>query len=130
MEDTLGKYLEGEAANKLREYHNVYPSKWCQLTRRYSRAGRNLGGFMKEIIIFKESLLQSILSDIFTFAVIVFGVWFNVHYCGNSYFLNGVLLCCWLIAVFSKANSKAKKFYSPKDAIAYLEKNTVKPEEL
>jgi hypothetical protein len=76
----------------------------------------------KKIIIVRESIWESIVSDFGTFAFIAITVWFNQNYCGGSWFLNGVILVMFIITCCSGAISKmSKKFDSRAKAIKYLQ---------
>jgi len=74
-----------------------------------------------KILVLKESLLQSILSDVFTFACLLFSVWFNFHYCGGSYFLNGVLLVMFILMIMSRVDRNVNKIYTVEDLLKYAE---------
>lgn len=74
----------------------------------------------KEVIYFRESLLQSILSDCFTFIFLVGTVWFNQKYVGGSYFINSVILVMLVLIIYNKADRKSKKFNSRKDLLEFL----------
>ena len=57
----------------------------------------------KIIIINQETLLKSILSDIFTILALAFLFWFNYHFIGGSYIVNFLILL-GIVAYVSKAN--------------------------
>lgn len=76
---------------------------------------------IKEYVYLKESFFQSVMSDIFSFGLLLFGFWFNYAYCGASKFVNIVILIFFFIGVTSRFNTKTKRFYSAKELIKYLE---------
>ena len=47
---------------------------------------------IRQITIRKETLLKSILSDIFTFGCIGFLFWFNYSFIGGSYLVNAIIM--------------------------------------
>lgn len=49
--------------------------------------------------IVKENLLSSILSDTYTYGVLLFSFWFNQQYI-NSRIINGILLFSFLFSLF------------------------------
>lgn len=73
-----------------------------------------------EIIYFRESALQSFLSDLFSFSFLIGSFALN-HYFIGSRLLSGVLLIMFLMTVYSKAMEKAKRFTSYKEMLDYLE---------
>jgi len=78
----------------------------------------------KTIIIFRESLVQSILSDAGTYGFMIGTVWFNQKFIGGSYFLNGIILVMLTFFLFAKAKHKLKTFTSKKQIIDYLNKDS------
>jgi hypothetical protein len=74
-----------------------------------------------KIIFYRESLLQSLLSDIITYGFLLFSVWFNIHFCGNSYFLNAILLIMFLLLIIGSGNNKKKTFFSTNEVRKYLD---------
>ena len=73
----------------------------------------------KEIVFFREGLLQSIVSDLFTFCMISGSVCFNVRFCGNSYFLNGIMLVMFLMMLFARQANR-KTFRTKDELKKYL----------
>mgnify|MGYP006304910731 CR=1 FL=1 len=74
----------------------------------------------KEIIYFRESLLQSVLSDTNTFGIIVLSFWLNYKFIGNNNFVNAILLIILIITINLKAINRSKIFTSKEDLIKYL----------
>ena len=74
-----------------------------------------------EIIFFRESFIQSFLSDLTTFSFMCGSVWFNYKFVGGSYFLNGMILIIFMLFVYLKNNSEY--FKSKKELLDYLLKN-------
>lgn len=73
-----------------------------------------------KIYYVRESLTQSILSDITTFGFLCASVWFNETFCNGSGFMNGVLLVMFLIFLISKFSAKKTTFKSEDDLVEYL----------
>lgn len=78
----------------------------------------------REIIYVRESLLQSILADVFTYAVFLGSFYFSYHFIGNYWFVNLLILLMVLIFISAKASGKVKKFTSSKELIKYLEEQS------
>ena len=76
----------------------------------------------KEIIYFRESLFQSILADSFSYGILFGGVWFNYRFCGDSHFLNIVILLLFFLLLFAKGKSKQYEFTSRKSLLEHLTK--------
>lgn len=74
---------------------------------------------MKEIIIIKESLIESICKDLFTFGWLIFCYIFNYQYLGNSTVISITISICFFLFVFSRGLSK--KSLSIDEAIKKLE---------
>ena len=73
----------------------------------------------KEIIIYRESLWQSILADIFTFGVLVSSFAVNQFFIGSN-FLAGVLVVCWFVFVITKSGDRKSVFTDKEKAIEHL----------
>ena len=52
--------------------------------------------------VIKESLISSILKDIFTFGVMLFSFWVNAQFI-NSKMVSCILLFCFLVAMWNKS---------------------------
>ena len=52
--------------------------------------------------IVKESLISSILKDIFTFGIMLFSFWVNAQFI-NSKMVSCILLFCFLVAMWNKS---------------------------
>ena len=77
---------------------------------------------MKEkikFIVVKESLAQSIVSDIFTFACMFVVFWANEKYCNGNNWLSALLILSIMLFAI-KSTSKGEFFYNIDDAIKYL----------
>ena len=73
-----------------------------------------------KIIVFRESLIQSVLADIFTFGVLVASFAIN-HYFIGSKFLSAIILIVWFIWVLGKGARRKHTFTNKKKAIEFLE---------
>ena len=74
----------------------------------------------KQIIYFRESFVQSILSDTGSFLFIIGTFWFNQNYINGNNFVDFILLILFISMVVSKFKSEAKYFNTKKDLIDYL----------
>ncbi len=60
--------------------------------------------------IIKESLISSILKDIFTFGIMLFSFWVNAQFI-NSKMVSCILLFCFLVAMWNKSkDTKTETF--------------------
>ena len=75
-----------------------------------------------EIIFYRESFLDSLLSDISTFGFLLFAFWFNYKFVGGSYFLNGIILVMFLMVLSAKVGEKKKVFVSKEELLNYVNK--------
>ena len=78
----------------------------------------------KEYIFLKETLIQSILSDLITISTLCFAIWFS-HKQGNSNFWN--IVCFLFLGIFvcyslERSGKKRKVFKSRKEIYEYLQK--------
>ena len=63
---------------------------------------------MKTIIIRRESLLESIVCDIFTFCGLWLLSWFNYKFIGGSYFVNFFTFLFILVRILGANDSRVK----------------------
>jgi len=77
-------------------------------------------GIKTKIIYYRESLVQSMLADLFTFFIIVGSVTFNELLVGSR-FLNGILLFMFVIFIITKTNDKKHTFTTREDFLKYLD---------
>lgn len=75
-----------------------------------------------EYILFRESFIQSILTEMSSYCFLLFTFWFNYRYIGNNGFIDFILLILFFILVFAQASSKQNKFYSKEDFKDYVNK--------
>ena len=73
----------------------------------------------EEIIIYKESLIQSIIADIFSFSILIGSFAINHFYIGSK-FLAGILLILWLIFIIGKASNRKNTFTNKQKAVDFL----------
>lgn len=74
---------------------------------------------MKEIIIYREGLIQSILADTFTFAVLVGSFGVNHLYIGSK-ILSVILVIMFMFFVIGKGLAKRNVFTDKKSAIDFI----------
>lgn len=65
----------------------------------------------KVIIITRESIMQSIVSDIFSFVSLGGFFWFNYNFIGNSKFVNFLILLLIMCKAIGAMDSKNIKKY-------------------
>jgi hypothetical protein len=74
-----------------------------------------------QMYLLREGFFTSAAIDLFTFGTLCAAVWFNQTYCGGSWFLNGVVLVCWLTFVLENIFSGGHVFTSKEALIKYLQ---------
>lgn len=74
-----------------------------------------------KIIVFKESLFQSVLSDFLCFVIITAAFSFNHIYVGSG-FLNGLLLIIFVVFALVSTTKRRSEFYNIEDVVKFLEK--------
>jgi hypothetical protein len=74
-----------------------------------------------KIIYFRESLLQSVLADTYSMAVLVLVYWINYHFIGNSHWLSAVLLVLFFIFLVGKGSGKKRVYYDKQKLISDLQ---------
>lgn len=63
-----------------------------------------------KIYYVRESALQSIIADIFTFGILILISTLNFMYWGGHWYM-GILICfCWLTFIVGRAKSKVREF--------------------
>lgn len=79
----------------------------------------------KEIIYFRESLIQSVLSDIVSFGFIIGGLLFNKFVLSGKWYIDIFFMLLFLILSLSKVNSKKQTFTSKEELLKYLESQAI-----
>jgi hypothetical protein len=74
----------------------------------------------QEIIFYRESLIQSILADVFSYGILVGSVAFN-HLLIGSKFLNAVLLVMFIMFITARVSAKKKTFTNKEDLQKYID---------
>lgn len=75
----------------------------------------------KVFIFYRESLIQSIVSDIFTFGILLSALWINFIMLGNNWITTVFIIFMWFMWLSTKSNSKGKRFTNKKDLQKFLE---------
>lgn len=75
----------------------------------------------EKIIIYRESFIQSLLSDISTFGVLVGSFAVN-HYFIGSKFLGGFIFIVFLFFVIGKTSARKNTFTDKQKAIDFINK--------
>lgn len=73
------------------------------------------------VIYYRESLISSVLADIFTMGFLGLLFVFNHFYLADSKITAIVFFVVFLLYAIGKANGKAKRFYNIDTAIEYLQ---------
>lgn len=74
----------------------------------------------KEIIIYREGLVQSIMADASTFSFLLFSFWFNYRFVGGSALLSAVILILFLMLIIGLLTSKKQTFTDRLKLLEYL----------
>lgn len=74
---------------------------------------------IKEYILFRESFVQSLLSDVSTFGTLMFSFWFNKNYIGSS-LINIVILIIIVVTALGRTMGKSKRFSDKKKLKEYV----------
>ena len=72
------------------------------------------------IIYVREGEVQSILSDIFTFGILIGISTLHFVYWGAHWYMGILIIFLWLVFVVGRAQSKKREFYSRSEVIDTL----------
>jgi hypothetical protein len=75
---------------------------------------------VKEIIYFRESFWQSVLSDTYMFAGIFGLLYFNHRVLDGSAFIDFIFIVMMFMVVYARASNRYKRFTSYEEMLAYL----------
>lgn len=75
----------------------------------------------KRIIYVRESALQAIISDTFSFGCLVLVMTLNFMYWGGHWYLTLFLAWMWLIFILGRARAKMREFHSREAVIKALQ---------
>lgn len=67
-------------------------------------------------IFFRESLLQSVISDIITFGFIIFSIWFSA----DSKIWTFICVLFLFLLIMAKGSNRKNVFYKKEDLINYI----------
>ena len=70
-------------------------------------------------IYFRESLVRSVLADLFSFGMLIFTFWVNAEYIESKVLAGFILLVC-MMGVLAEIIGRAKKFYSKEELKEYV----------
>jgi len=73
-----------------------------------------------KFIVYRESAIQSFLTDMGTFAWLLFGFWFNYKFISGSYIVNAILLIMFLMFLSARGGAKKMIFTTKEQVISYL----------
>lgn len=73
-----------------------------------------------KIIVFKESLVQSIFCDIVTFGTIVASFALSHYFVDGNNWLDGLLTVMLVFWLLNEGKQKAREFYSVDDVVKFL----------
>lgn len=77
-------------------------------------------GQYNRIYYVRESALQSILADIFTFGTLMGLTTLNYLYWGGHWYFNIVIIFCWISFTLGKARAKLQEFNSRSELVDHL----------
>jgi len=81
------------------------------------------------VIWYRESMVQSIVADIMTFAFIAILFAFNHFYLGDSKVAGVAFFILFIVYTIGKSSSRKDEFYSLEDARDHIEKEIIKESE-
>lgn len=73
-------------------------------------------------IFYKESAIQSFLSDLFSFSFLIVTFWFNYKFIDGNNILDFLLLIIFIALLSARSSVLSKRFTSKKDLLEYIEK--------
>lgn len=73
-----------------------------------------------KIYYVRESAIQSIVADIFTFGTLIGLTTMNYAYWGGHWYFNVLIIFCWLSFTLGKARAKLQEFNSRSDLVDHL----------
>lgn len=74
----------------------------------------------KEILLYREGLIQSIIADTYTFGLIFGGLFLNQYYLGGKTYIGMFFLIIFFIMTVVKASNKKRTFTSKKKLQEYV----------
>lgn len=74
----------------------------------------------KRIFYVRESALQSILADCFTFGILILMSTLNFVYWGGHWYMGILLVFLWFVFVMGRAQSKLREFGSRSELVDFL----------
>lgn len=75
----------------------------------------------KEVIVIEESLIGSVIKDVFTFGMFAGLLYFNHEYLGGSTIIDLAFVICVIIFLLGRNSKAVHRFTSKKEAIKHLE---------
>lgn len=75
----------------------------------------------EQIILIRESLIQSVVSDAVTFGIPAFLAYLNHAFLGNAVVYQVLIFCVFFLSVLARLGNSRQIFKSRKEAIQYLE---------
>lgn len=74
------------------------------------------------VIVWKgEGLLKSIMSDTYTFGVLLASLWFNHHFLAANPVVTILIVTAWLVFTFCVGSVMSLSYYTKDDAIKAIE---------
>lgn len=73
------------------------------------------------LIVFRESLWQSIVTQVTDIGFLLGSAWFNYHFIDNSKMVNFIIFIGFFLIITAQSNGKTKRFYTKADIKKYLE---------
>ena len=75
----------------------------------------------KRLIYVRESALQAIISDTFSFGCLILVMTLNHLYWGGHWYATIFLLFLWLLFIAGRGKAKTREFYSREEVIKTLQ---------
>lgn len=77
-------------------------------------------GSLQQIFYVRESALQSIIADFFTFGILIGITTLNFEKWGGHWYFSAVIIFLWFVFVTGRAKSKLREFNSRSDLVDFL----------
>ncbi len=75
----------------------------------------------KVYIFYRESLVQSIASDVLTFGILLSALWINFVMLANNWITTIFIIFMWFMWLGARSSSGGKRFTNKKDLQKFLE---------
>lgn len=76
----------------------------------------------EKTIFYRESAIQSIISDTYSFIFLAVTFWFNYNYIGGNNWIDFLLIVMFISLLSSKFSGRKREFTSKKEIIDFINK--------